>query len=234
MEYSGLDNLEVMRLAHNYNRFLRKSVQKAAGRSPRVLDFGAGIGEFSEHLKKAGMTVETVETDSNLSLQLNEKGFVVHSDLSKIPNDQFDFIFSLNVLEHIEDDHKVVQQLARVLKPGGRLYLYVPAFQMLWTSMDDHVGHYRRYNKRSMEILMENCQFQIQDLGYCDSMGFMATVAYKILGDSKGTLNPRALQIFDRFLFPLNRVLDLGFKRILGKNVYCLAQKPLSLSTKEP
>ena len=50
-----------------------------------------------------------------------------------------------DVLEHIQDDRGALTNLHRVLQPGGRLYIAVPAYNFLWSGEDDHAGHFRRY-----------------------------------------------------------------------------------------
>ena len=62
-----------------------------------------------------------------------------------------DFVFSSNVMEHLEDDVEVLRQLHDKLRSGGHLALSVPAFPALWTSLDDRVGHFRRYTVTSIQ-----------------------------------------------------------------------------------
>lgn len=61
---------------------------------------------------------------------------------------------------------------------------------------------------------------------YADSLGFFATLAYKAVGSGRGDIDRRSVVIFDRFIFPLNRLCDFVLSRILGKNVYVVATKP--------
>src|SRR5207245_11612579 len=113
------------------------------GRS-RMLDFGAGTGTFAKLLRTKGIEVVCVDPDMRLAERLIRDGFLAFSDLNDVPDGSFEFIFTLNVLEHIEDDwtnfRRLVSKLARV----GRLLVYVPAFLILWTSLHDRVKHYRR------------------------------------------------------------------------------------------
>lgn len=138
-----------------------------------------------------------------------------------------DYVFSLNVLEHIADDLATAVELHRVLRPGGRLFLYLPAFQMLFSNMDRKVGHYRRYRRDSISRLLVTAGFRVEQVYYADPMGFFATLAYKALDrDSSGGLNRSAVRFYDRWLFPLNRVLSVPFKPFLGKNLIAVATRP--------
>lgn len=66
----------------------------------------------------------------------------------------FDTVFALNVIEHIEDDTLAVANCAKLLTPGGRLILLLPAYQALFNRWDLQLGHYRRYTERSVRVLL--------------------------------------------------------------------------------
>lgn len=223
--YSGIDNLEVMRLAHNYNAFLINQVRKAARGAQTALDFGAGLGAFAIKVRDAGLQVDTVETDPDLKAELVAHGFEVFSSTAGLDGEKYDFIYSLNVLEHIEDDFDVFLELSRISMVGGSVYIYVPALKILWSSMDDKVKHFRRYTRGELEGKMRRAGFVIERSRYCDAIGFFATLAFKLVGSRGGDLNPIAIKIFDGFLFPLNRILDVICGPFFGKNVYVVARK---------
>ncbi len=67
-----------------------------------------------------------------------------------------------DVLEHMADDRAVLEQLARLLPSGGRLYLTVPAYQWLWSTDDDLSGHHRRYSGRSLRRVVEGAGFAVE------------------------------------------------------------------------
>jgi len=92
-----------------------------------------------------GYRVSCVEPDPDLRVRLTRAGLGVHGGLHEIPPESFDFIYTVNVLEHIPDDDVIVGALRTRLKPGGVLLVYVPAFPLLYSSMDRKVGHVRRY-----------------------------------------------------------------------------------------
>ena len=223
--YSGIDNLEVMREAKNYNAFLISQVSNAAREAKLALDFGAGLGAFAIPLRATERTVDTVETDPDLKSELSGHGFTVYTHTSDLPPAKYDFIYSLNVLEHIEDDRAVIEEFHRLLAPGGRVYIYLPAFNLLWSSMDEKVKHFRRYDRRELEEKIKSAGFRIEKCRYVDFTGFLATLAFKLIGNKKGDLNRNSIQIFDRLIFPLNAILDPVFGRMLGKNIFVVARK---------
>lgn len=73
---------------------------------------------------------------------------------------------------------------------------------------------------------LSNAGFEIRQSRYADSVGFLATLIYKALGKGDGTVNRMALKFYDRWLFPLSRLLDVIANQFIGKNVYVRAIKP--------
>jgi SAM-dependent methyltransferase len=216
-QHSGGENLEVMRDAHNYNRYLVNLIRDHAGAAQSALDFGAGIGTFSGSLDIPRENVTCVEPDQAARDHLAREGFRSAESLGEVPAASIDYVFTLNVLEHIEDDAAALDELHRVLKTGGGLLIYVPAFMLLYTSMDAHVGHQRRYRMKPLLDLVQRAGFQIEKKAYTDALGYFATLVYKIFdSDTPKPLNPRTVRFYDRFLYefvslvqPILRSVDL-------------------------
>ena len=221
--YTGIDNLEVMTEARNYNSWLVQLILEHARSGAEVVDFGAGSGTFAEAVREAGARVTCIEPDATLRTMLSHKGFEVHADLDGVADRTFDLVYSLNVLEHIEDDAAAVRSLSRHVRPGGGIFIFVPAFPSLFTSMDRLVGHCRRYTRGSLRPLLEQAGLSVQSCRYGDSLGFFATLAYKYFGDDTGKINRGALKIYDRWVFPISRRLDVIASRVLGKNAMAYA-----------
>lgn len=225
MEFTGTAQLEVMVEAERYARFLRRLVQRHCPSDAKLaVDFGAGIGTFSDALD-GRCPVICVEADQRQQRRLRERGHSVVA-LEEIADGSVDYIFTLNVLEHIEADVETLSALRRKLREGGVLFVYVPAFRFLWSSMDDQVGHVRRYTRASLLAALRRAGFAVDRSRYADSAGFFATLVFKALGISGGAINRRALIAFDRVAFPVGRVLDVcGAGLLFGKNVYCGARR---------
>ena len=84
-----------------------------------------------------------------------------------------DTIFSLNVLEHIEDDRATLINARHILQPGGRLILVVPAHKQLYGTMDRAIGHYRRYDKKMMGALLDSVGLKLEMSKYLNMPGAM-------------------------------------------------------------
>lgn len=224
-KYSGVDTLEVLDAAKNYNRFLVSEIISCRGGSEIALDFGAGIGRFSEPIRDAGLKVVCVEPDPAMLQGLKTLGFESHSSLDDVPLESVDYIYSLNVLEHIENDLEALRQLFSRLRPGGTFFLYVPAFNLLYSSMDKKIGHFRRYKKPKLVSLLRQAGFRIEKAQYVDSLGFYVSLIYRFFGSKQGDLDSHMVAIYDSVIFPLSRMLDPIFKDFLGKNIEVICRK---------
>ena len=225
LSYTGIDVLETLEGATNYNSLLLDLIVDSSGDCSRMLDFGAGTGTFAKLLRTKSIDVVCVEPDVLLANGLARDGFLTFNDLNQVSDGSFDFIFTLNVLEHIEDDQASLCRLAAKLARGGRLLIYVPAFQCLWTSLDERLKHYRRYRRAGMERLARSAGLGVCKTRYVDSLGFFAALGFKVFGNKNGYLSARAVSLYDRYVVPVSRLLDFLFGRLLGKNIYLIASK---------
>lgn len=226
--YTGIDNLEVMEDAVNYNRFLLGAVRESIPSGCReVLEFGAGTGTFARALAAEGYTVACVEVDSTLLRSLGAQGLDARASLDAWGDRRWRCIYTVNVLEHIDDDEAALRALAARLEPGGVLYVYVPAFQTLFSAMDARVGHVRRYGRDELVAKVSRAGFTVEDVRYHDSLGFAASLAYKHLGvgGGDGRISPWSLKLFDRAVFPVSRVVDRVAHGVVGKNLGLRARR---------
>jgi SAM-dependent methyltransferase len=228
IKYTGTDNLEVMQKAENYNRFLISLITRhKPPTSSKILDIGAGIGLFADMMLKKGFSnIYCVEPDLHQAALLESKGFMVSTSIGDVEDDDFDFIYSFNVMEHIEKDQEELTLWAKKLKKGGKLLIYVPAFNLLYSSMDKKVGHFRRYRRRQLTEMVLNAGLTpVCEGRYADSLGFFITLIYKLLNNKSGDLNERSLVFYDKYIFPLSRICDCLFYNLFGKNTFIVSEK---------
>lgn len=224
-KYTGTDNLEVMTEAVNYNRYLARLIEKYRFGACNVVDFGAGIGTFAEAVNTAGAEVVAVEPDEDQRMRLSLKNIKAVGDIKDLPDNSIEMVYSINVMEHIEDDVSALRDIYSKLKPGSGVFIYVPAFQIIFSAMDTKVGHYRRYKRADLSAKMQQAGFKIVEARYADSLGFFASFVLKYFGRDDGGLNIAAVKIYDRFIFPLSRALDFFVSRVVGKNLIVYARK---------
>ncbi len=226
-DYSGTENLEIMEEAVNYNQFLEDTVCRHAPQDGVVLDFGAGIGTYTRRMTNRGLNVVGIELDKRQRQVLLASGVEAHESLDAIADESVDFVYSLNVLEHIEDDRAVVREFNRVLKPGARALVYVPAFPILFSAMDRQVGHVRRYRKNRLIEPFAAEGFAIRRASYEDFLGFFASLVLRYLSSSEARpLNSGMVVFYDRFVFPTSKLLSRVFGRLMGKNLLLVVEKP--------
>lgn len=226
--YEGTQFLESMEESlPKYNSYIVNKFMKfyIGG---EVLDFGAGTGTLSEIWYTKTMRKPTcVEIDTKQRLTLESKGFSSLASLDGL-SQKVDFVFTSNVLEHIENDREALQRIFSILPEGGRLAIYVPALPMLFSELDRSVGHYRRYKRRELIEKVEQAGFIVHKCFYNDSVGVVASLLLKIFGFRQGkALGANlALRFYDSIVFPISAIFDLlFFKRVIGKNLFLFAEK---------
>lgn len=135
-----------------------------------------------------------------------------------------DYVYTLNVLEHVPDDESLVRAVFTRLRSGGLFFVFVPAFPILWSKLDDHVQHQRRYRRRSAVAMVRRAGFVVERARYADSLGFFAALFF---GRGNGPeISPRSIWMYDRFLLPLSRLFDPLLGNFFGKNLVLLCRKP--------
>lgn len=221
--YSGTATLEILHDALNYNRYLEEQIAAFIAPETHALDFGAGIGEFAQRLHKRGIAVDCVELDDDQRAHMETIGLHCFRSIEEAPNQRR--IYSLNVLEHIEDDVAALEMLHGKLESGGKLLLYVPAFMCLFTAFDKHVGHHRRYTRGELMRKVAQAGFRVEHCRYVDCVGFICWFFMGRLPGNQTTINPFMIKLFDRILFPASVILDRIFGKHFGKNLLLVARK---------
>jgi SAM-dependent methyltransferase len=229
--YTGVANLELSQEAKKYNRHLLGLLTQNSGGATRALDLGAGMGSFSIALREMGLDVTCIEPDILLRDRLQALGLNAYESLDALKDGSISFSFALNVLEHILDDRAAVKELFTKLEPGGIFLVYVPAFEMLFTSMDRQVGHFRRYSRSGLIALLRSAGFEIESIRYVDCLGFLASLGFKLLDNGSGQPGLRALRIYDRWFFPASVLLDKALDSLIGKNLLAVAFRPIKYVT---
>ena len=151
------------------------------GPNPKILDIGCGSGALLEELTKIGDAVGV--DSSSLAIEFcREKNLQVKmGDATKLPflDKTFDYVLSLDVLEHIEDDGKAVSEMKRVLKDSGSAIIMVPMFNWLWCKADKTAHHFRRYNKKRLCELMDSNNLLVTRFTYFNTLLFLPIMLIK-------------------------------------------------------
>lgn len=224
-KYAGLEELEVLKIAKNYNNSLCKKVERSFSKEKNTVDFGAGIGTFAKSLQGRGYKdISCIEIDDDQRNQISNTGFKAFKSIDELPEKSVSQIYSFNVLEHIENDQEVINSLYQSMVDSGLFYVYLPAFNILYSAFDKKIGHFRRYTKKDIVEKLQKAGFEIKFAKYTDSLGFLMALAYKFI-DKSGTINKDSVAVYDKFIYPLSQFLDVIFSPFFGKNVEVLAIK---------
>lgn len=139
------------------SELLRAALGSFVGRPERSLDVGSADGPSVPWL--SGRRHVTVDVDPR---GLRPGQGVCASALALPFHDHaFDLVSAFDVVEHCESESAVMGELARVLRPGGRLLLSVPAYQWAWSSHDVRAGHHRRYTRPRLVRAVEAAGFEV-------------------------------------------------------------------------
>jgi len=178
LDQVGAATLERMAAAPRYNRWMFDRLRPWVGR--RVLEIGAGIGNMSAFLVDRERVVLT-DTEPYYLGRLREQ-FAGRSHVSvtelRLPAvnpglvaERLDTVVCLNVLEHIEDDRASLRAMHRLLQPGGRLVLLVPSLRALYGTLDEALGHFRRYVPDELSAKLGATGFHLRHLEYFNLAG---------------------------------------------------------------
>ncbi|MEA1926925.1 MAG: class I SAM-dependent methyltransferase [Candidatus Auribacterota bacterium] len=182
------------------------------GPRPRILDVGCGTGETLKQLEKLGNP--TGVDISPAAIQFcRERGcddlHLVDGIILPSKNEEFDIVLSLDVIEHLEDDAAALREYRRVIKPGGVLFITVPAYRWLWSGHDDDNLHLRRYTKKELTSRLLETGFRIERSTYFCTYLFGLIAAVRMVGNMRAGLFGRRKEGAD-FKIPgrvLNKIL---------------------------
>lgn len=229
--YSGLQELiECEKNLTRYNMDIFRKLFEGLDykKESKVIDFGAGIGTLAEIWRsEVDVSPICIEIDRHQMKILTEKGFETYSSIKELPS-KISYIYTSNVLEHIEDDIKVLKAIQKKMSSGGRIAIYVPALPILFSDLDIRVGHFRRYKRKELTQKMESAGFHVECCYFNDSLGVLASIGTRLFGYKNriGLGSSNSLKIYDKFFYPISIQLDrIVFKKIIGKNLLLIAVK---------
>lgn len=149
-------------------------------RGPLVLDAGCGMGFMTRALAAQGHRVVAIDVERDYVAAATRSpagagpiadGLVARDGGFPFASASYDTVISLDVIEHIADDRPVLRELARLLRPDGRLVLTVPALPALFGQRDVSLGHYRRYTRPMLRERLSEAGFVVEALAYWNLLG---------------------------------------------------------------
>lgn len=218
--------------AVNYTRWILDEASPFIGE--RVLEVGLGHGSYRAVLP-AGVKYFGVDIDLDSVQQAQSK----YPDDTLIQADISDPIFTktasgfgvdsmlcINVLEHIPDHKQAFQNLIEILKPGGHLFLFVPAFNSLYTDLDRLAGHERRYRKNDMLALLPAGATIVVNKYFnpVGGVGWWINGLFRHKSLNAKGVNSQII-VFDKYVLPISRAADCITNSFFGQSLICVVKK---------
>jgi SAM-dependent methyltransferase len=158
---------------------------KDAPKDSKVLDIGCSSGIFLKDLEKLGFKPENLfgvdiseKAIANCKANGLENCFVMDAQNITLA-ETFDIIIASDCLEHLRDDEKALKNWINLLKTGGKMYVFVPAFMSLWSYHDEVNMHHRRYTNSELRSKIKAENLEIQKAGYWNFFLFLPVYAFR-------------------------------------------------------
>jgi 2-polyprenyl-3-methyl-5-hydroxy-6-metoxy-1,4-benzoquinol methylase len=212
---------------------MAETLEVERGLSLRGLDVGCGVGTFRRQLEettswtvdgadliRAALEASQAKRGRNLLYDVNER----RAGLAET----YDLVFLFDVLEHVPDPARFLESSLFHLRPGGWLFLNVPALAALWSNYDTAAGHLRRYDRKSMRAALAADDLDVEDLRYWGLTMLPLLMARKLLLKLRPAADPDAV-IRNGFRPPGAFVHGL-LKTIMGAETTLVQRPPLGTS----
>jgi len=236
LDKEGLETLQTISEAYRFNQWMFETIQPYV-KAGRILEVGSGIGNISSFFLDNGYNLCLSDIRENYCGFLEEK-FAEHPHLIDIIRldlveplfDQvyaswlgsFDTLYALNVIEHIEDDILALSNCKKLLRPGGRLIILVPAYQVLYNNFDKNLHHYRRYTRQSLKKVFQANEIPVLADFHFNCIGIMGWfLSGKLM--QKDTIPSGQMKLYDQ-LVPVFRIVDKMLFNQLGLSVIVVGE----------
>ena len=214
----GAKILDSLARTKKFNAWMADTVRPYLGR--HVLELGSGIGNMTRHLSRGRKTYTASDIDEEhmARLRVRFRGrpnlTIRKCDLCD-PVDfaelrlKFDSVVCLNVVEHVEDDLGALRNIYSALQPGGCAVILVPQDQKAYGTLDQVLGHYRRYSEAQLRARMEEAGFEVERMIHFNRV---TRPGWRFNGQvlKRTSFSRFQLRVFDS-LVPLWRRLDRFF-----------------------
>lgn len=222
------ETLKTFALTRNYNLWIINMLKPFIAND--ILEVGCGIGNLTFYLRHLGQLTcldKSQRYIDHMKIDYPEIKFycrdISNVRVCSIVNERFNTIVCVNVLEHVEKDLNALTNMFALLKQKGRLLLYVPALMGLYGTMDEELGHFRRYEKNELERKLRHTGFTIERFQYSN---FLSMIGWFINGKILRSVRvsvPQSL-LFDK-LVPLLARMERIAPPMVGMSLFAVARK---------
>ncbi len=198
-----------------------------------VLELGSGMGYFAEKLVEADCERFVLSDPEEFCLDRLRATYASRPDVEvinlQLPGpvniDPVESVVAMNVLEHIEDDVQALRDVSKVVVPGGRIALFVPAYMQLYGEFDRRIGHFRRYTPKTIRQTVEQAGLRVL---VNHPVNFLGGLAWWLAVRRGGVAapNPPVVWVYDNIVIPISRVIERVVRPPFGQSVLCVAEAP--------
>lgn len=147
----------------------RALVRRELGHLPAgtAVDVGCGMGGNTAVLRDLGWRIVGIDySPASVEAAARRRLMVVRGDARLLPlaDESVDLVLSTDAWEHVAEHERVAAESARVLRPGGTLFVAVPAGMDLWSDHDVALGHHRRYHRGDLVGLVEGAGLHVEEV----------------------------------------------------------------------
>jgi hypothetical protein len=222
--------LESLASARNYIGWICSLARPFLGDEP--IEIGAGAGDHAAQWLAGGVErITLTEADPLLLAALRtrfageDRVVVRELDLRTAQEADHSAAVAFNVLEHIEDDVGALRGARNLVRPGGAVVMFVPAFEYAMSEFDRAIGHRRRYTKATLGAAFEAAGIAVQRIEYVNAIGlplWILTMKWLRLRVRDGM----ALRAWDRTVVPVARRLESALSPPFGQSVVAVGRVP--------
>lgn len=220
--------LESLASAVNYHRWLTDLVRPYLGED--AIEVGSGLGDYAQTWLDTGLERLTVSDadqsrGSLLRSRFDGDARVTVRDLDVFHPYQGEHsaMVALNVLEHIEDDAGALRAAHQLVRPGGAVVMFVPAFNGAMSQFDRAVGHYRRYRKATLCSAYERAGLTMERVQYVNMPGLLAWfVGMRLL-----RMTPQdgpTVRLWDNLVVPVARTVESRVSAPFGQSLLAVGR----------
>jgi SAM-dependent methyltransferase len=217
--------------------FVEEICRRVKGRAPRIVDVGCGTGANLLLLSKYG-DAEGVDVSEDALSFCRERGLnkvrLGAGEALPYEDGVFDLVTAFDVVEHMDDDLAGLKEFRRVLRPDGRVLLFVPTFMFLWGLQDEVSNHRRRYRLPELRRVLEQAGFEIERSTYANITFFLPILLVRkfmrltgIRTETENSINVSAFNNIFGWLFGLESAILRYVNLPFGVSGLCVAKKKI-------
>ena len=227
------EDLETIEVARRYGEHVFSLFQPYIGR--RVLEVGCGIGTMSRKLAQLADVIVGIEPNAacieRVSAAMRDEpkfslrpSHLEECDPRELATHEFDTVYCVNVLEHIEDDVEALRMFREALVAGGRVLIFVPAVQAAYGPLDAELGHHRRYSAAQLSGAFLEAGLEPLSMRYTNPIGLLGWFYNKYVTKAR-VHSVGQMKLFERLVAPWALPLERFVHPPIGLSLVAVARR---------